>query len=96
MAVVAGVVIAANPSARILALALDVGYAATLFSVGALLWSFLNFLRIDGFRDKLAAAEVEKKEKTRLLAELTSGSAHDFNKDEELKGYVKPATPLQS
>jgi hypothetical protein len=70
-----------------------VGYSS-LFLGLPILWVMVHgFKQIEKLRDDLAFEELKFKERKRLREDLAKGESHDFDKDEVLQGYSKPAQP---
>jgi len=69
---------------------LFVGYTCLVYSYIFAAWGRRNFRKLEGMVDALTLKEASLKEKNRLLRELQSGPAHDFDHDDLAKGYTSP------
>lgn len=66
------------------------GYGAVFMSIPLMASFYFNYRNIEAFRDELAMEETRKKERLKLLAEVSREPLKDHSADAQLQGYTTP------
>lgn len=67
------------------------GYGAVFTAVPIMASFYRNYRKIELFRDDLALEEAKKRERSKLISELTREPHVDHSADPQLQGYTTPA-----